>query len=58
MNARKGTVGHNEPVEDDGFTERVLMSMIVDISMLHESVQRIKVQVFALAKEKGIVTDV
>ncbi len=59
MKANRGTVGHNDPVDnDDGFTERVLMSMIVDISQLAEGVERIKIQVFALAMERGIATDV
>jgi hypothetical protein len=43
---------------DAGFTERVLLSLVVDISILHESVERVKVQVFALARERGIKTEV
>ncbi len=43
-----------DSVED--FTERVLMSMVFDISQLHESVVRLKVQVYTLAKERGIDT--
>ena len=35
-------------------TERVLLSLVFDVSLLDESVQRIKVQVHALAKEHGI----
>jgi hypothetical protein len=42
----------------DGFTERMLMSMVVDISQLHESVERVRVQVFTLAKEHGISTEI
>lgn len=38
----------------EGFTERVLLSLVVDISLLHESVERVRVQVFALAREHGI----
>lgn len=38
-----------------GFTERVLMSMVVDISQLAENVERVKVQVFTLAREHGVV---
>jgi hypothetical protein len=37
-----------------GFTERVLFSLVFDISLLHESVERVRVQVMALAKEHGI----
>lgn len=43
----------NEPEETD-FTERVLLSMVFDISLLHETVQRIRVQVFAMAKDRGL----
>ena len=38
----------------EGFTERVLLSLVVDVSLLHESIERVRVQVFALAKEHGI----
>lgn len=38
----------------EGMTERVLMSIVVDISQLHETVERIRIQVFALAKQAGI----
>jgi hypothetical protein len=59
MNARKGIVGDNAPVDgDDGFTQRVIMSLVFDITTLAEGVERIKVQVFAMAKERGISTDV
>lgn len=39
---------------DDGFTQRVLMSLVVDILCLLENVERVKVQVFAMAKENGV----
>ena len=39
---------------DDGFTERVLMSLVVDIHALSEATERTRIQVFALAKERGI----
>ncbi|MBN9007328.1 MAG: hypothetical protein J0H40_18180 [Rhizobiales bacterium] len=36
------------------FTTRVLMSLVVDVSQLAESVERVKAQVFAMAKENGV----
>jgi hypothetical protein len=39
---------------DDGFTERVLMSLIMDVNALAETEERIRVQIFTLAKERGI----
>ena len=39
----------------EGFTERVLMSMVFDVSQLEKNVERLKVQVFTLAKARGIV---
>lgn len=51
------TVG-DEGTAIEGFTERVLLSLVVDISLLHESVERVKVQVFALARERGINTEI
>jgi hypothetical protein len=41
-----------------GFTERMLMSMVFDISQLAEDVERVKVQFFTLAKAHGIVPPV
>lgn len=44
-------------VEDDSetdFTDRVLLSLVFDVTCLAENVERVKVQVFALAKERGI----
>lgn len=44
--------------EDDGdvedFTERVLVSLVFDLSLLHESVERIRVQIHALQRHHGI----
>lgn len=37
-----------------GFTQRVLMSLVVDLGCLLETVERIKVQVFAMANEEGV----
>jgi hypothetical protein len=39
---------------DDGFIERVLISLIMDMETLAEAAERIRVQVFVLAKERGI----
>jgi hypothetical protein len=39
---------------DDGFIERVLMSLIMDLESLSEVVERTRIQVFVLAKERGI----
>lgn len=39
---------------DVGFTQRVLMSLVVDVTCLAENVERVKVQVFAMAKENGV----
>lgn len=36
------------------FTDRVLLSLVFDVTCLAENVERVKVQVFALAKERGI----
>jgi hypothetical protein len=48
------TLRSEHEASDDGFTERVLLSLVMDISLLHESVERVRVQVFALARERGI----
>jgi hypothetical protein len=60
---KKGKIVANSNGEEDdleGFTERVLMSMVFDVSQLEKNVERLKVQVFTLAKARGIVppTDV
>jgi len=40
--------------DNEGFTERVLLSMVFDVTQLADNVERLKVQVFALARERGI----
>jgi hypothetical protein len=40
--------------ETSEFTERVLLAMIGDMNRLVEMVERTKVQVFALARERGL----
>jgi hypothetical protein len=37
-----------------GFSKRLLLSLVVDVSQLIESAERVQVQVFTLAKELGI----
>lgn len=55
--SRVSEIGKNEPEidEDEGLTKRALLSLVVDISQLHESVERVKVQVYTMAKRAGIV---
>jgi hypothetical protein len=36
------------------FTQRVLLSLVVDMNQLVETVERTRVQVFTLAREHGI----
>lgn len=48
-------VGKNGEDDLEGFTERVLMSMVFDVSQLEKNVERLKVKVFTLAKARGIV---
>jgi hypothetical protein len=36
------------------FTRRILLALVVDVSQLVETAERLKVQVFTLAKEHGI----
>jgi hypothetical protein len=56
MSNEKGAVKRSRATveTDDGFTERVLMSLVMDITQLEETVERVKVQVITLAKEKGV----
>lgn len=51
---RSSVVIGDEDAADDGFTQRVLMSLVVDITCLAENVERVKVQVFAMARENGV----
>ncbi|MEH6950608.1 hypothetical protein V4R08_04570 [Nitrobacter sp. NHB1] len=39
---------------DPQFTARVLMSLVVDVAALAENVERMKVQIHAMAKENGV----
>lgn len=49
------TVG-DEGAATAGFTERVLLSLVLDLEMLREQEHRVRVQVHALAKAHGIDT--
>lgn len=40
---------------DVGFNQLMLMSLIVDVTCLAKNVERMKVQVFALAKENDVL---
>ena len=51
---RSSVVIGDEAAADEGFTQRVLMSLVVDVTCLAENVERVKVQVFAMARENGI----
>ncbi len=42
----------------EGFTKRVLLSLVVDITELRETAERLQIQVFTLAKAHGISTKV
>jgi hypothetical protein len=54
-NEKRGpvVVGDQDDAEV-GFTQRVLMSLIIDVTCLAENVERVKVQVYAMARENGI----
>lgn len=52
---KSGVVKAPTETDIEGFTERVLMSMVFDVSQLEKNVERLKVQVFTLAKARGIV---
>lgn len=41
-----------------GFTKRVLLSLVVDVTELRETAERLQIQVFTLAKAHGIRTPV
>jgi hypothetical protein len=41
---------------DDGFTKRTLMSLITEAAEAETAATRVRIQVFALAKEHGIKT--
>lgn len=40
--------------EEADFTQRVLMSLVVDVQALAENVERVKAQVFVAARENGV----
>ena len=54
MSSRDDKIANAVEVATDDFTERVLLSLVFDLSLLTESVERIKVQVLALAREHGV----
>lgn len=53
-NERKSAVVTEGSDTEIEFTDRVLLSLVFDVTCLAENVERVKVQVFALAKERGI----
>lgn len=44
----------DEDAAVDGFTKRVLLSLVVDVTELRKTTERLQVQVFTLAKAHGI----
>jgi len=51
---KKSFVVGDQVDAEAGFTQRVLMSLIVDVTYLAKDVERVKVQVMALARENGV----
>lgn len=51
---RSGVLVGDQDEAEVGFTQRVLMSLIIDVTCLAENVERVKVQVYAMARENGI----
>lgn len=51
---RKAMVIGDESAALAGFDERVLLSVVVDLMQLDQTVERLKIQVNTLAKAKGI----
>ncbi|WP_319798781.1 hypothetical protein [Nitrobacter sp.] len=43
-----------QKADETTFTQRVLMSLAVDVTCLAENVERVKTQVFAMAMENGV----
>lgn len=39
----------------EGFTKRVLLSLVVDVSELRETAERLQIQVFTMARAHGII---
>ena len=46
----------NDKSNETDLTERVLLSLVFDVTCLAENVEQVKVKVYALAREHGIVT--
>lgn len=44
----------DEADSTDGFTKRVLLSLVIDVIELRETTERLQVQVFTLAREHGV----
>jgi propanediol dehydratase small subunit len=44
----------SEADSTDGFTKRLLLSMVVDMTEMRKTAERLQVQVFTLAKAHGI----
>jgi hypothetical protein len=51
--ANKVIIG-DEKDSVDGFTRRVLLSLVIDVTELRETAERLQISVFTLAKEAGI----
>jgi hypothetical protein len=54
MERKSAVVVGDESDAEAGFTQRVLMSLVVDVTCLAQNVERVKVQVMALARENGV----
>jgi propanediol dehydratase small subunit len=52
---KSAIVKGNEHDAVEGFTKRVLLSLVVDVTELRKTTERLQVQVFTLAKAHGIV---
>jgi hypothetical protein len=55
VRSQKVEVG-SEADSVDGFTKRILLSLVVDVMELRKTTERMQVQVFTLAKEHKIST--
>ncbi len=47
-------IGDDELSSTEGFRKRVLLSLVLDVVELRETVERLQICVFTLAKEDGI----
>lgn len=43
-----------QKADETAFTQRMLMSVVVDVACLAENVERVKTQIYALAIENGV----